>query len=191
MFEADRRLRVGGETIEAEETSSMSAPARRSRRSKGLQAVPWLSNSGLLDLETLPEHLIARLSRCARKLARIGAHQLGNAHVPRDREVASDAAHGVGRARHAAPCAVVANPRVAFSGAPGRRRASGRRAGPAPGLRPPPRSRGQRFPSGWLRPKPAASVARSSTSPPTRPHIQGVGSSCDRIPMPVAISRTP
>ena len=38
---------------------------------------------------------------------------------------------------------------------------------------------------------PAATVAMSSASPPTRPQTQGVGSSEARMPIPFTTSRTP
>jgi pyruvate/2-oxoglutarate dehydrogenase complex dihydrolipoamide dehydrogenase (E3) component len=58
VFEGNRRLRVAGQTIEAEKIF-INVGARAAIPSiEGLEGVPYLTNSGLLDLETMPEHLI-------------------------------------------------------------------------------------------------------------------------------------
>jgi pyruvate/2-oxoglutarate dehydrogenase complex dihydrolipoamide dehydrogenase (E3) component len=58
VFEDDRRLRVAGETIEAEKVFINVGARAAIPPIEGLDAVPYLTNSSLLDLETLPEHLI-------------------------------------------------------------------------------------------------------------------------------------
>ena len=57
-FESDRRLRVAGETIEAEKIFLNVGARAATPPIEGLDEVPHLTNSSLLDLETLPEHLI-------------------------------------------------------------------------------------------------------------------------------------
>jgi len=58
VFEGDRRLRAGGETIEAERVFINVGARAAIPPIEGLDQVPFLTNSSLLDLETLPEHLI-------------------------------------------------------------------------------------------------------------------------------------
>jgi pyruvate/2-oxoglutarate dehydrogenase complex dihydrolipoamide dehydrogenase (E3) component len=57
-FDGDRRLRIGGETIEAEKIFINVGARAAIPPLEGLDEVPHLTNSSLLDLETLPEHLI-------------------------------------------------------------------------------------------------------------------------------------
>jgi len=58
VFEGDRRLRVAGETIEADKVFINVGARAAIPPIDGLDAVPHLTNSGILDLEILPEHLI-------------------------------------------------------------------------------------------------------------------------------------
>jgi pyruvate/2-oxoglutarate dehydrogenase complex dihydrolipoamide dehydrogenase (E3) component len=58
VFEGDRRLRVAGETIEAEKIFINVGARAAIPPIEGLDEVPYLTNSSLLDLEALPEHLI-------------------------------------------------------------------------------------------------------------------------------------
>jgi pyruvate/2-oxoglutarate dehydrogenase complex dihydrolipoamide dehydrogenase (E3) component len=58
VFQGDRRLRVAGETIESDKIFINVGARAAIPPIEGLDAVPHLTNSSLLDLETLPEHLI-------------------------------------------------------------------------------------------------------------------------------------
>jgi pyruvate/2-oxoglutarate dehydrogenase complex dihydrolipoamide dehydrogenase (E3) component len=58
VFEGDRRLRVGGETIEADKVFLNVGARAAIPPIDGLEEVSYLTNSSLLDLDTLPEHLI-------------------------------------------------------------------------------------------------------------------------------------
>ena len=58
VFEGDRRLRVAGETIEAERIFINVGARAAIPPIEGLDGVPYLTNASLLDLATLPEHLI-------------------------------------------------------------------------------------------------------------------------------------
>jgi pyruvate/2-oxoglutarate dehydrogenase complex dihydrolipoamide dehydrogenase (E3) component len=58
VFEGDRRLRVGGASIEAEKIFINVGARAAIPPIEGLDQVPFLTNSSLLDLETLPAHLI-------------------------------------------------------------------------------------------------------------------------------------
>jgi pyruvate/2-oxoglutarate dehydrogenase complex dihydrolipoamide dehydrogenase (E3) component len=58
VFEGNWRLRVAGQTIEAEKIVINVGARAAIPPIEGLEEVPYLTNSSLLDLETLPEHLI-------------------------------------------------------------------------------------------------------------------------------------
>jgi pyruvate/2-oxoglutarate dehydrogenase complex dihydrolipoamide dehydrogenase (E3) component len=58
VFEGNRRLRVAGETIEAEKIFINVGARAAIPPIEGLNGLPYLTNASLLDLETLPEHLI-------------------------------------------------------------------------------------------------------------------------------------
>jgi pyruvate/2-oxoglutarate dehydrogenase complex dihydrolipoamide dehydrogenase (E3) component len=58
VFEGDKRLRVGGETIEADKIFINVGARAAIPPIEGLDQVPYLTNSSILDLETLPESLV-------------------------------------------------------------------------------------------------------------------------------------
>ena len=58
VFEGDQRLRVAGETIEAEKIFINVGARAAIPPIEGMDEVPYLTNSSLLGLESLPEHLI-------------------------------------------------------------------------------------------------------------------------------------
>ena len=58
VFEGDKRLRVGGETIEADKVFINVGARPAIPPIDGLEEVPYLTNSSILALETLPESLV-------------------------------------------------------------------------------------------------------------------------------------
>ena len=58
VFEGNRRLQVGGETIEAERIFINVGARPAIPPIEGLDGVPYLTNSSILDLESLPESLV-------------------------------------------------------------------------------------------------------------------------------------
>jgi pyruvate/2-oxoglutarate dehydrogenase complex dihydrolipoamide dehydrogenase (E3) component len=58
VFEGDKRLRVGGETIEADKIFINVGARAAIPPIEGLDGVPYLTNASILDLERLPESLV-------------------------------------------------------------------------------------------------------------------------------------
>ena len=58
VFEGDKRLRVGGETIEADRIFINVGARAAIPPIEGLDGVPYLTNASILDLERLPDNLV-------------------------------------------------------------------------------------------------------------------------------------